>query len=284
MDGNVLPLIINGEFKKSQQKIADFIINNKKYAFTMTAAELAKAAQVSEATVVRFAMHLGFDGYHDFQKNLRLDTKNQLTAIDRMDIASQKAKGSDVIKSVMKSDMANIQKTLDQIDFSSVNTAIDALLSAKRIYIAGVRSSAALVSFAGFYFDLIFDNCSMVTSTGGADIIQQLFHVKEGDVVLGISFPRYSSDMVKALEFSKKQGAYVISITDSMRSPIVEHSSCVLLAESNIDSFADSLVAPMSVLNALIFGVGYSRKEETKKTFEKLENLWRDYEVYDFNK
>ena len=274
--------IKNASFSKSQKKIADYILTHEKQAFTMTAAELAKAAEVSEATVVRFAVSLGYDGYQRFQKSLALEAKNQLTAVERMELLSEKGKGSDVIKRVFKADMEKIEKTMSDLNYESFNTAVEALLNAKNIYIAGVRSSAALVTFAGFYFNLLFGNCRAITGAGGEDITEQLFHAGEGDVVLGISFPRYSAGMVKAMEFSKNRGAFVISLTDSEQSPMTEHSSCVLLAESDMDSFADSLVAPMSVLNALIFAVGYSMKNTTKAIFDELENIWKDYEVYDF--
>ena len=282
MANSVYENIKNASFSKSQKKIADYILTHEKQAFTMTAAELAKAADVSEATVVRFAVSLGYDGYQRFQKSLALEAKNQLTAVERMELLSEKGKGSDVIKRVFKADMEKIEKTMSDLNYESFNTAVEALLNAKNIYIAGVRSSAALVTFAGFYFNLLFGNCRAITGAGGEDITEQLFHAGEGDVVLGISFPRYSAGMVKAMEFSKNRGAFVISLTDSEQSPMTEHSSCVLLAESDMDSFADSLVAPMSVLNALIFAVGYSMKNTTKAIFDELENIWKDYEVYDF--
>lgn len=282
MANSVYENIKNASFSKSQKKIADYILTHEKQAFTMTAAELAKAAEVSEATVVRFAVSLGYDGYQRFQKSLALEAKNQLTAVERMELLSEKGKGCDVIKRVFKADMEKIEKTMSDLNYESFNTAVEALLDAKNIYIAGVRSSAALVTFAGFYFNLLFGNCRAITGAGGEDITEQLFHAGEGDVVLGISFPRYSAGMVKAMEFSKNRGAFVISLTDSEQSPMTEHSSCVLLAESDMDSFADSLVAPMSVLNALIFAVGYSMKNTTKAIFDELENIWKDYEVYDF--
>ncbi len=279
----VLQNLNDGKLSKSQQKIANFIAENEKTAFTMTAAQLGKAVGVSEATVVRFASNLGFDGYHQFQKALEAEARNQLTAVERMELLSKRGEGADIIKKVLKSDMEKIERTMADLDYESFNKAVEALLSAKNIYIAGVRSSAALVKFCGFYFELLFDNCHAITGSGGEDIIQQLFHAGEGDVVIGISFPRYSAGMVKAMEFSKNRGAFIISVTDSPMSPIVPHSSCVLLAESSMDSFADSLVAPMSILNALIFSIGYSMKNKTKQIFDELENIWKDYEVYDFN-
>ena len=281
--GNVLKNLSDYKLSKSQQKIADFITENEKTVFTMTAAQLARAVGVSESTVVRFASILGFEGYHKFQKALAAEARNQLTAFDRMELLSKTGEGKDVIKKVLKSDMDKIERTMSALDYDSFDRAVKALLSAKNIYIAGVRSSAALVKFCGFYFELLFDNCHAITGSGGEDIVQQLFHAGEGDVVIGISFPRYSAGMVKAMEFAKNRGAFIISVTDSQMSPIVQHSSCVLLAESSMDSFADSLVAPMSILNALIFSIGYSMKNKTKEIFDELENIWKDYEVYDFN-
>ena len=281
--GNVLKNLSDYKLSKSQQKIAEFITENEKIVFTMTAAQLARAVGVSESTVVRFASILGFEGYHKFQKALAAEARNQLTAFERMELLSKTGEGKDVIKKVLKSDMDKIERTMSALDYDSFDRAVKALLSAKNIYIAGVRSSAALVKFCGFYFELLFDNCHAITGSGGEDIVQQLFHAGEGDVVIGISFPRYSAGMVKAMEFAKNRGAFIISVTDSQMSPIVQHSSCVLLAESSMDSFADSLVAPMSILNALIFSIGYSMKNKTKEIFDELENIWKDYEVYDFN-
>ncbi len=283
MELGVIDRIKQGNFSKGQRKIADYILSHEKQAFSMTALELSKKADVSEATVVRFACALGYDGYHQFQKSLAEQTKNHLTAMERMELFSEKKKDH-IIKTVLKSDMSKIEHTMSQLDFESFNTAAEALLSAKNIYIAGVRSSAALVTFAEFYFSLLFENCHGITGFGGEDITQKLFHAGSGDVVLGISFPRYSAAMVKALEFARNKGAFVISLTDSNMSPIAFKSSCVLLADSDMDSFTDSLVAPMSVLNALIFAVGYSMKDKTKKIFDELENIWKDYEVYDSNK
>ncbi len=284
MGKSVLDAVRSGRFSKGQQKIAAYILSHEKHAFSLTAAELAKAAGVSEATVVRFAASLGYDGYHQFQKMLAHEARNQLTAVERMELVSEKSNGVAAIKRVLKSDMEKIEHTMSAIDYDTFSKAVEALLNAKNIYIAGVRSSACLVNFAEFYFSLLFENCRGITGSGGEDITQQLFHAGEGDVVIGISFPRYSAHMVKAMEFCKKRGAFVISLTDNILSPIVQHSSCVLLAESDMDSFTDSLVAPMSVLNALIFAVGYSMKDKTKKIFDELENIWKDYEVYDFNK
>ena len=283
MDISVLERIKTGDFSKGQRRIADYILCHEKQAFSMTAAELAKAADVSEATVVRFAYSLGYDGYHHFQKTLASQTKNHLTAFERMELFSEKGKG-DAIKTVLKSDMSKLEHTMSRIDYDSFNIAVNALLNAKNIYIAGVRSSAALVTFAEFYLSLLFENCHGITGYGGEDIAQKLFHAGKGDVVLGISFPRYSAAMVKAMEFAKNKNAFVVSLTDSIHSPIVPHSDCVLLADSDMDSFTDSLVAPMSVLNALIFAVGYSMKDRTKQIFDELENIWKDYEVYDSNK
>ena len=271
--GNVLKNLSDYKLSKSQQKIADFITENEKTVFTMTAAQLARAVGVSESTVVRFASILGFEGYHKFQKALAAEARNQLTAFERMELLSKTGEGEDVIKKVLKSDMDKIERTMSALDYDSFDRAVKALLSAKNIYIAGVRSSAALVKFCGFYFELLFDNCHAITGSGGEDIVQQLFHAGEGDVVIGISFPRYSAGMVKAMEFAKNRGAFIISVTDSQMSPIVQHSSCVLLAESSMDSFADSLVAPMSILNALIFSIGYSMKNKTKEICYELEYI-----------
>lgn len=281
MDKGILNKIRALNPTKSQKKIADFIIGNEKHAAYMTAAKLASSVGVSEATVVRFAVSLGYDGYPEFQKALKTGTKKQLTATERMEIASEKISEKDIAKTVLKSDIEKLEKTIHELDYDNFNKATELILNAEHIYIAGVRSSAALASFAGFYLKLLFENTTVITGTGAEDITEQLFHAGRGDVVLGISFPRYSSGTVKALSFAERRGADIIALTDSIESPIVKHSSCTLLARSEMDSFADSLVAPMSILNALIFAVGYRMGSKTKETFDELENIWRDYEVYD---
>lgn len=269
------------EFSKRQKSIADYIMDNYDRASYMTAAALAKAVGVSESTVVRFAAELGFDGYQKLQKRLQEVTRAQLTSLQRMEIASQKLHGSDILKSVLKSDVDKIEKTLQEIDKAQFDGAVETLLRAKNIYITGVRSAAALANFAGFYLNLLFENVHLVNTTGMDDIFEQMLWTSEGDVVLGMSFPRYSKNVLKALEYAKKRGATVIGITDSVHSPIVPLSDYSLIARSDMDSFVDSLVAPFSVINALIVAVGMKKKHEVQDSFTQLESIWEEYGVYD---
>ncbi len=267
-------------FSKRQKLIAEYILNNFDRAAFMTAAALGSEIGVSESTVVRFASELGFEGYQKLQKSIREFTIKKSTAMQRMEIASRRIDRDDILHSVLKADIGNIITTLDEIDKEQFEKAVEAVLGAENIYIAGVRSAAALASFAGFYFNLLFKNSHVLRSNAAEDMLEELLHVKKGDVVVGMSFPRYSRNIKKALEYAKKQGATVISITDNINSPVVSCSDYFLIARSDMESFADSLVAPISVINAFIVAVGMKRKEEVKGTFEKLENIWEEYEVY----
>lgn len=267
-------------FSKRQKLIAEYILNNFDKAAFMTAASLGKAVGVSESTVVRFAFELDFDGYQKFQKALKDFTIEKSTAIQRMEIASRRIDEDNVLNSVLKADIANILQTMEEIDKDQFEMAVDAVLSAKNIYILGVRSSSTLAAFAGFYFNFLFENSHVVRSNSAADILEQLLHVKKGDVVIGMSFPRYSKNTKNALEYASKKGATVICITDNNNSPVVKCSDYCLTARSDMESFADSFAAPMSVINAFIVALSMRKKDEVKEVFERLENMWDEYEVY----
>ncbi len=267
-------------FSKGQKLIGKYILENFDKAAFMTAQSLASEIGVSASTVVRFAFELDFDGYQKFQKSLRDITIKKSTPYQRIEIASRNMSEENVLSSVLKADISNIMSTLEEIDEEHFEKAVDAVMGAKNIYIMGVRSTSALASFAGLYFNLIFENSHVIRSNSGADIFEQLLHIKKGDVVIGISFPRYSKNTKMALEYAKKQGATVICITDNINSPVVKYSDYCLTARSGMESFADSLVAPMSVINAFIAAVGIKKKNEVKDVFEKLETIWDEYEVY----
>ena len=268
-------------FSKRQKQLAEFILAHLDKAAYMTALQLGKAAGVSESTSVRFAAELGFGRYHDFQKSMREAARNQLNSMQRMEIATERIGNDDVLSSVLKSDVEKILVTLNEIDRTQFSAAVDTLLKADNIYITGVRSAAALANFTGFYFNLLFDNVKLINTTGADDIFEQLLRIGKNDAVLGMSFPRYSKNTVDALEYAAKCGASVIGITDSKKSPIVKYSKYCLIARSDMDSFVDSLVAPLSVVNALIVTIGMKKKQEAMSTFEKLEKIWAEYEVYD---
>ncbi len=284
-EANIILYIKNNMsgFSKRQKLIADYITEHYDKAAYMTAAKLSEEVGVSESTVVRFSAELGFDGYQKLQRVLREVTQSKLTALQRMEIASQRMDGGSVLTDVLESDMDKIQKTLLEIDHNEFQNAVEALTNAKKIYIVGARSAAALATFAAFYFNLMFDNVKVIHTTSSSDIFEQLLRVSEGDVVLGISFPRYSKSTIKAMEYAKKRGAAVIGLTDSVNSPIVKEATYCLVARSDMNSFADSLVAPMSVINALIAAIGINKREEITDTLETLENIWDVYGVYDKN-
>ena len=269
------------KLSKSHKKIADYIVENYEKAAYMTAAKLSKKTDVSEATVVRFAEKLGFSGYPEFQKNLLGYAKGKLTSVQRIDLAYEKMGESGVLQRVLKSDIMHIEKTLENIDREQFERAAEAISSAKRIYIAGVRSAAALADFAGFYLHLIFDNVRIIKSTGGDDLFEQIMNVGEGDVFIGISFPRYSKNTIKALEYAKKNNATVIGITDSKNSPVASMSNYCLFAECDTTSFVDSLTAAISLINALVASVGLKNRELVHTNFERLEKIWDEYGVYD---
>lgn len=286
MDGkgqDLLKLIQEGmdDFSKGQKLIASYIVNHYDKAAFMTAARLGEIVGVSESTVVRFAIELGFDGYPKLQKELKELIKSKLTSVQRMEVAFNRISEENILKSVLHSDMEKIKVTLEEIDQEGFNKIVESILNAKRIYILGVRSSAPLASFLGFYFNLIFDNIRLVHTTSVSEMFEQIVRASEGDVVIGISFPRYSTRTIKAMQFVKKQGATVIAITDSNQSPLAAEAHHSLVARSDMASFVDSLVAPLSVINALIVAVGMRRKEQVSGTFEKLETIWDEYQVYE---
>ena len=268
-------------FSKRQKLIGNYIIENYDKAAYMTAAALSEAVGVSESTVVRFAAEIGFSGYQGMQKRLRQITMTQSTSVKRMEIASRHLNDTNIVDAVLKSDIRMIEHTMNEIDRKQFDSAVEAILNARTIYITGVRSAASLATFTDFYFHLMFDNTKLINSADPADMFEQVLRIDENDVIIGMSFPRYSKNIIKLLEYANKKGATVIGITDSVSSPIEKLSHYCLTARSDMDSFVDSLVAPFSVVNALIVALGMKHKAEVSKTFEDLENIWDEYEVYD---
>jgi DNA-binding MurR/RpiR family transcriptional regulator len=266
---------------KGQKLIANFLINHYDKAAFMTAARLGEEVGVSESTVVRFALEMGYEGYPKLQHVLQELIKNKLTAVQRIEISPKKIDESNILKSVLQSDMEKIKQTMENIDQNSFNKIVESILNAKKIYILGVRSSAALAGFLGFYFNLIFDNIRLVHTTSVSEMFEQIFRASEGDVVIGISFPRYSRRTTKAMKYVKSRGATVIAITDSKESPLAEYADYSIIARSDMASFVDSLVAPLSVINALIVAIGAARKDSISDNFERLEKIWDEYQVYE---
>jgi DNA-binding MurR/RpiR family transcriptional regulator len=264
---------------KGQKIIAQYIMNNYDKAAFMTAAKLGEKVGVSESTVVRFANAIGYIGYPQLQKQLQEMVKTKLTTVQRIEMSSDYTNKDSVLKNILKSDMENIRTTMEEIDNASFEQAVNNISEAKSIYIIGLRSSTALAEFLGFYLNLIRDNVHVVTYTIG-DIFEQLFRINENDLVIAIGFPRYSARTVKALEYVKLRKAKTIAVTDSMLSPLSSYADHTLIAKSNMESFVDSIVAPMSVLNALIVAVGIKEKQNISTSFASLEEIWNKYNIF----
>ena len=268
-------------FSKGQKQIARYILEHYDKAAFMTASRLGVTVGVSESTVVRFATELGYDGYPHLQHALQEMIRNKLTSVQRMEVSSDRLGGRDVLRTVLHADTDMIRQTLDEIDRDAFQGAVDALTGAHRIYILGVRSSSALANFLGFYFNLLFDNVTLVHTNSVSEIFEQVLRIGPGDVLFGISFPRYSKRTLSAMQYARDRGAKVIALTDSQLSPLARVADHLLLARSDMASFVDSLVAPLSVINALIVAVGMSRRDEIEHTFNKLESIWEKYDVYE---
>ena len=265
---------------KGHKKIADYIMNNYEKASFMTAASLGKAVGVSESTVVRFASNIGFDGYPELQKYLQEMVKSHLTSVQRMDVAASRFDGDDMLDNAFTADVELIKATREGISRDAFEKSADAINNAKKIYILGARSSAALASFAAFYFRFLYENVVLVDTSATSEIFEQMFHINADDVCIAISFPRYSTQTVKALDFAKDRGATIISITDGEMSPIARPATYLLVAKSSMVSFVDSLVAPLSLINALIAEAARKKRDDVYNDFRELEKIWDEYHVY----
>lgn len=268
-------------FSKGQRLIAKYITENFDKAAFMTAGKLGETVGVSESTVVRFAAELGYDGYPGMRKALQDMIRNRLTSVQRIEVAKGRIDDSNVLKSVLGSDIEKLQTTLNEMDQASFDAAVAAILNAKNVYIVGMRSSTSLASFMGFYLNLILDNVRLIQDTSVSEVYEQIFRISKDDVFVGISYPRYSSRTVKAMQFAKSTGATVLGITDGPSSPFVGLADINLFAKSDMVSFLDSLVAPMSLINALIVSIGIRHTDTISETFRKLEGIWSEYDVYE---
>lgn len=269
------------EFSKGQKSIAHFINEHYEKAAFMTAAKLGGTVGVSESTVVRFATELGFEGYPQLQKELQDLIRNKLTSVQRIEVSDGRIGSGDELAKVINSDIEKLRKTLAGISKKDFNGAVDVISAASTVYILGVRSSSSLSELLSYYLNLILKNVKHIYTTGVSEMFEQMLRISRDDVVIGISFPRYSNKTIEALKFATEKGANVVAITDSIHSPLVPFSKYVLLAKSDMASFVDSLVAPMSLINALIVAIGNKKRDEVCKTFADLENIWREYEVYE---
>ena len=268
-------------FSKGQKLIANYILQSYDKAAFMTASRLGKTVGVSESTVVRFAVELGFDGYPSMQRTLQELVRNKLTSVQRIEVANDRIGNQDVVSTVLQAVIDTLRKTSETLDRREMNESVELILQAKRIYIIGVRSSTAIADFLNFYFRNIFENVSLVSSTSTSEMFEQMLRVGKGDVVIGISLPRYSSRTVKTMQYAKDCGAATIAITDKPDAPAGKLADHVLVAKSDMVSIVDSLVAPMSVVNALIVAVSRRREEQVSTTFKNLERLWDEYDVYE---
>ena len=266
---------------KSHKIIADYIINNYDKAAFMTAAALASATSISESTVVRFADRIGYEGYRELQNDLQELIKNKLTTVQRLSLASNDYSNyGEIISKFMERDMDNIKKVINDIDNVSFHNAINSMVKAKSIYIVGLRSSSFLAGYLAFYLNFLFDNITVV-NTGANDIFEQLLKIDSEDAILVITYPRYSKRITDVLEYSKEKGTHIIAITDSVHSPAASIADVALLASSDMLSFIDSLVAPMSLINAFIIALAIEKKDNLNTYFEELEQIWKKYGIYD---
>ena len=282
MEKDILSLISreNSGFSKGQKQIAKYIIENYDKAAFMTACKLGRNVGVSESTVVRFAAELGYDGYPEMRKALQEMIRNRLTSVQRIEVSKDLITNTNVLKDVLTSDIEKLRTTLETVDQKQFDAAVDAILIAKRIYIVGMRSSTSLANFMGFYMNFLLDNVRTIHDNVANEIYEQIMRIGEGDILIGLSFPRYSSRTLKAMKFAKSKGATVIGITDNDTSPFHGVADICLYAKSDMVSFVDSLVAPLSLINALIVSVGIHSKEGLSNTFTTLEQLWKDYDVF----
>ena len=271
------------KMSKGHKLIANYILSHYDKAAFMTAQKLGKTVGVSESTVVRFASELDFDGYPALQRSLQDLMRNKLTAVQRIEVTSDHMTREDVLERVLTLDIEKIRKTLEETSKEDFNKAVDKIISCNTIYIIGARSAAPLASFLNYYFNMIFPHVKLIRNTTTSELLEQVMHIDEKDVIIGISFPRYSKQTAKMLEYASNSGANVIAITDSVDSPLAQYADNLLLARSDMASFVDSLVAPLSLVNALIAAVSISNVDKVSKSFEHLERIWEQYDVYEKN-
>ena len=265
---------------KGHKLLATYITDNYDKAVFLTAAKMGETVGISESTVVRFATSLGYKGYPDFQKALEELVRNKLNSVQRMEVTYGRISQSQILETVLQSDCDKIKTTLEKIDADVFDLAVDTILQSRKSYIVGIRSCAPLASFLAFYLNLIYDNVKLVNTSSATEIFEQMVRIGPDDVVIGISFPRYSLRTLKAMEFAGSRSAKLISITDSVNSPMTLYSSCNLIARSDMASIVDSLTAPLSVVNALIVALCMRNQDHVIENLSSLEKIWKEYEVY----
>ena len=268
-------------FSKGQKRIARYITDSYDKAAFMTANRLGKTVGVSESTVVRFAVDLGFDGYPSMQKAMREMVLNRLTSVQRIEVANDRFGDQDVVSMVLHSDMEKLRQTSETVSRENFSAAVSAILKAKRVYILGVRSVAPLANFLGHYLNYMFNNVHVISGFSAGEMFEKIVGVNADDVIIAFSFPRYSASTTKGARYCRSAGATVIGITDSRESPLGQCCDHVLLAKSDMVSLVDSLVAPLSLVNALIVAIAAKREKELSQTFANLERIWDEYDVYE---
>ena len=283
MDKDILHVIetLSDSMSKSQKRIAEFILGNFDKAAFMTAVRLARFPEVSESTVVRFAMELGYDGYPDMRRALQDSMRGKLTSVQRIKVAKDRLGSRDILTQVLSSDIEQIRQTMEETDNANFEKAVDAIADAKSIYILGLRSSSFLAKFMGFYFDLLFSNSRVISESPDSEVFEQIVRLSEGDLLIAISFPRYSRRTIKTMQYARSIGAKIIAITDGMASPLTELADISLCARSDMISFLDTLVAPLSLVNALVVAVSEKAPGDLYENFERLERIWDEYGVYE---
>ena len=266
------------KLSKSHRRIAECIVSHYDKVVFMTASKLGEYVGVSESTVVRFAAALGYSGYPQLQKALQELIRHRLTASQRFEMTSD-MDHAQVLNKVLKADIMNIRSTLDELDLNAFEKAIDRIIQARAIYVLGLRASAPIAEFFVHYLKYIFSNVTVVTS-GISDVFEQLSRIGEDDLLIGISFPRYTSRTIEAMEFAHSRGASLIAITDGPLSPLHSTADVCLMAKSDMASFVDSFAAPLSLINALIVALSQRRRQEVSEHFAELEKIWANYDVY----
>ena len=268
------------ELSKGQKKLGEYILNSYEKVLKLKAGKLGEIVGVSESTVVRFAMFLGYEGYPEFQKALEKDSLKKMNSLQRMEIASLRLGEQSVLNAVLQSDIKKIKETISEIDEATFEKAVDSICIAKKVYVVGIRSCAPLASFLAFYLNLMFEDVILLETNHPSELLEQMIHMDVRDVLVAISFPRYSISTQRACEYAHKCKAKVITLTDSFQTPLAAYSDYTLRAKSDMASIVDSLVAPLSVINALVVAISMKKQNEISDTFKKLENLWEKYDFY----
>ncbi len=283
MQGDLLRVIEEkmSTFSKGQRLIATYILEHYEKAAYLTASRMGKLVGVSESTVVRFAIELGYEGYPDFQHSLQEIIRNRLTSFQRIEVTNSLIGDGNVLDKVLLSDAEKLRRTMEEVDHSSFEEAVDRIVAANTIYIIGVRSSSALAGFLNYNFRMIFDHVKFVQTTSGSEMFEQIMRIREGDVMIAISFPRYSKRIINAVEYARSKNADVVALTDSKLSPIAAYANQLLIAQSDMASFVDSLVAPLSIINAMVVAVARKKQDELTERLRALEEVWEQYDVYD---